>query len=117
MWDFIVDNTGNTDQFDFTKPENLEAYLSEDWLALWHFRRWNIGELTADVRAGHAERPDSKQQFKDSWDNQASGAQQAQALANADARITVGNFIFTGFTAAGQPTIAYPAGSNPEASV
>ncbi|QLQ05135.1 MAG: hypothetical protein HZY76_02835 [Anaerolineae bacterium] len=75
MWDFIVDNTGDTDAFDFTKPENLEAYLSEEWLPLWYFRRWNIGELTADVRTGHAARPATKQQYKDAWNIQASAAQ------------------------------------------
>lgn len=117
MWDFIVDNTGNTDAFDFTKPENLEAYLSEEWLPFWYFRRWNAGELTADVRAGHAARPTTKQQYKDAWNNQASAAQKVQAVANNNARITVGGTIFTGFTAAGEPTIAYPAGANPEASV
>ncbi len=117
IWDFIVDNTGDTDAFDFTKPENLEAYLSEDWLAIWHFRRWNIGGLTEDVRAGHAARPDAKQQFKDLWNDQATAAQKAQAIANNGARITVGGTIFTGFTAVGEPTIAYPAGANPEANV
>ncbi len=117
MWDFIVDTTGDTDAFDFTKPENLEAYVSEDWLPVWYFRRWNIGRLTKDVRAGHAEQPTTKQQYKDLWNNQASAEQKAQAVANNNARITAGGTIFAGFTVIGEPTIAYPTGTDPEASV
>ena len=58
-----------------------------------------------------------RDRFKDVWNSQASAAEKAQAIANNNARITVGGTIFTGFTANGEPTIAYPAGANPEASV